>query len=212
MGMQVLSRVCAYAVEEGKLAGNPCKGFKALYVSNRAEMIWNDSDIARIKQFCPPEIAHAIDLAAATGLRKGDLLRLSCSHIGDDAIAITTGKSKHRKEAIIPLYDGLRDVLARIPKRATTVLTNSKGLPWTEDGFGTMFNYAKTHAGIGDLHFHDLRGTAATRFYVAGLPERVTAEIMGWAEDSVAKIIRKYVDRTAATRAIIRQLNDQKVN
>jgi integrase len=61
-----------------------------------------------------------------------------------------------------------------------------------------------------NLHFHDLRGTAATRFYVAGLSERVIAEIMSWEEEHVAKIIRRYVDRTAATRAIIRQLNERR--
>jgi integrase len=213
MGMQVLSRVCAYAVEQGRLAGNPCEGIKTLYTSDRAELIWRDADIARIKPHCTVEIAHGIDLAAATGLRRGDLLRLAWWHVHDDAIVITTGKSKHRREAIIPLYDGLRDVVARIPKRSTTILTNSKGQPWSKDGFGGMFNNAKVAAGIGpELHFHDLRGTAATRFYVAGLSERVIAEIMGWEEESVAKIIRKYVDRTAATRAIIRQLNDQKAN
>src|SRR4051794_12472626 len=53
------------------------------------------------------------------------------------------------------------------------------------------------------LHFHDLRGTAATRFYTAGLSERAIAEIMGWEEEHVAKIIRRYVGRAAAaTRAI----------
>jgi integrase len=154
------------------------------------------------RQFCTPEIAHGIDLAAATGLRRGDLLRLSWSHIRGDAVVTTTGKSKHRREAIIPLYGGLREVLARIPKRSPTVLTNSHGRPWTDDGFGGMFNTAKLAAGISDLHFHDLRGTAATRFYVAGLSERVIAEIMGWEEESVGKIIRKYVDRTAATKAV----------
>ena len=207
MGIQVLSRVCSYAVEQGKLAGNPCEGIKALYSSDRAEIIWTDSDIARIKQAASPEVGHAIDLAAATGLRRGDLLRLSWSHVEPDAIVVSTGKSKHRRQALIPLYDGLRDVLARIPKRSPTVLTNSKGRPWTGDGFGTMFSSAKLSAGIGDLHFHDLRGTAATRFYVAGLSERVIAEILGWSEANVAAIIRKYVDRTAATRAVIAQLN-----
>jgi integrase len=63
-----------------------------------------------------------------------------------------------------------------------------------------------------DLHFHDLRGTAATRFYTAGLSERVIAEIMGWEEAYVARIIRRYVDRSAATRAIIRQLTDRERN
>jgi integrase len=58
-----------------------------------------------------------------------------------------------------------------------------------------------------DLHFHDLRGTAATRLYIADLPVRVIAEIMGWEEDHVQRIIRRYVGRSAATKAIIRQLN-----
>jgi hypothetical protein len=40
MGMQVLSRVCGYAVEQGKLAVNPCEGIKALYSTDRAAVIW----------------------------------------------------------------------------------------------------------------------------------------------------------------------------
>jgi integrase len=208
VALQVLSRVCSYAVDPlGKLAGNPCAGIKTLYSSDRSEIIWTEADIAHIKRHCTPEVAHAIDLAATTGLRRGDLLRLSWSHVGADAIVITTSKSRHRQQAFIPIYDGLRDVLARIPKRSPIVLTNSKGRPWTDDGFGRMFNAAKIAGAITDLHFHDLRGTAATRFYSANLSERVIAEIMGWTEDGVAKIIRKYVDRSAATKAIIRQLS-----
>lgn len=114
-----------------------------------------------------------------------------------------------RGEAIVPLYGGLRQLLAGIPKRATTILTNSRGRPWTTDGFGSTFNKAKRGACLIDrnLRFHDLRGTAATRFYVAGLSERVIAEIMGWEEEHVARIIRRYVGRTAATMAIIHQLD-----
>jgi integrase len=195
----------------GKLTVNPCEGIKALYSSDRSEIIWTDADLARIKPHCTPEIADATDLAAGTGLRRGDLLRLSWSHVGADAIVIATSKSNHRREAIVPLYDDLREVLARIPKRATTVLTNSEGRPWSNGAFGNRFNRAKLAAGIGsELHFHDLRGTAATRFYVAGLSERVIAEIMGWSEDNVANIIRKYVDRSAATKAVIRQLNTRR--
>jgi integrase len=83
------------------------------------------------------------------------------------------------------------------------------GRPWkTGDGLGAGFVRARKRAGIGDeLHFHDLRGTAATRFYVAGLDKRVIAEILGWTEGSVDNIIRKYVDRTAATKAVIRLLD-----
>jgi hypothetical protein len=110
--LQVLSRVCAHAVDPlGKLNVNPCEGIKALYTVDRSDKIWTEADIARIKQVCIPEIVHVIDLAAATGLRWG------WSHVHDDAIAITTAKSRHRREAVIPLYDGLREILARIPKQ-----------------------------------------------------------------------------------------------
>src|SRR5262249_9049604 len=93
-GMQVLSRVLSFAVDPlGKLAGNPCEGIKQLYGGNRSEIIWTDADIAQLKKICSPEIAHAVDLAAHTGLRLGDLLRLSWSHVGEDAIIIATGKA-----------------------------------------------------------------------------------------------------------------------
>jgi hypothetical protein len=48
-------------------------------------------------------------------------------------VVYTTGKSKHRRTAIIPLYDDLRAVLARIPKRSTTVLGNIRRRPWTSN-------------------------------------------------------------------------------
>jgi integrase len=125
------------------------------------------------------------------------------------AIVLTTGKSRHRREVIIPLYADLRTLLKRIPKRATTILSNSRGRPWTADGFGSSFNKAKIDAGMAerDLHFNDLRGTAATKFYIAGLPIRVIAEVMGWEEDHVEKIIRRYVGRTAAVKAMIATLD-----
>jgi DNA-directed RNA polymerase specialized sigma24 family protein len=53
-----------------------------------------------------------------------------------------------------------------------------------------------------------LRGTACTKFYIAGLSVRVIAEVMGWEEETVEKIIRRYVGRQAATKALIAQLNE----
>jgi integrase len=207
--LQVLSRAVAHAVDPlGKVGGNPCEGIKHLYTNDRSEIIWTDSDIAHIKQTGSAEIADAIDLASHTGLRLGDLIRVAWSHVEEDAIVLTTGKSRHRREAIIPLYGALRDVLARIPKRATTILTNSRRRPWTADGFGSSFNKAKIDAGMTerDLHFNDLRGTAATKFYIAGFTMREIAETLAWEEESVEKIIRRYVGRSAAIKARIRKL------
>jgi integrase len=205
LAVAVLSRVLSHGVELGALASNACGGIKHAYTSNRSEIIWTDADIAQLKQTCSPEIAWVVDLAAYTGLRCGDLLRLCWMNVHEDEITIATGKSRGRQVAVIPLYDDLREVLARIPRRSPVILTNSLGRPW--QSFAARFVAAKKAAGITNLHFHDLRGTAATRFYLAGLSTRVIAEILGWSEDSVERIIRRYVARGAATRAAILQLN-----
>ncbi|WP_247808522.1 tyrosine-type recombinase/integrase [Bradyrhizobium sp. 184] len=208
----MLSRVCSHGVDpEGVLTSNPCIGIKHLYKGDRSDIIWLDTDIKQIKEHTSWEVGFAVDLAAHTGLRMGDLLRLSWSHIGENEITLSTSKGKkQRLVAIIPLYDGLRTLLDAIPKRSTTVLTNTRGRPWTTNGFGTSFDDAKIAAKLKevDLHFHDLRGTAATKFYIAGIPIRSIAEIMAWDEDSVEKIIRRYVNRTALTKALIEQMND----
>lgn len=211
--MQVLSRVLSFAVEEGELTSNPCKGFKPLYSSDRSEIIWTDADIARVKSVASTEFGWAVDLAAYSGLRIGDLVRLSWSHIGEDMIELPTGKSRGRKSAIIPLYDDLRAVLERIKRRSPVVLTNERDhAPWTRGGLGGTCRTARIDAKMADrdLHFHDLRGTAATKFYLAGLTIREIAEIMAWEEEQVERIIRRYVSRTAATKALIQRLSKSK--
>lgn len=212
-GMQVLSRILSHGVDPmGVLSSNPAEGIKHLYSSDRSEIIWTDADIEQVKAGVSDEVKWVIDLAAHTGLRVGDLLRLSWSHVGADAIVVTTGKSKHKREAMIPRYDALNEILDRIPKRSPVILTSTKKQPWKQDGFNTMFWRAKEKANMldRDLHFHDLRGTAATKFYIAGLSVRVIAEIMAWEEATVEKIIRRYVGRRAATLEAIRMINHAK--
>ena len=110
-------------------ADSHCVGIKLMYKSDRSEIIWTDGDIVTIKKTSSAEIGWAVDLAAHTGLRLGDLLRLPWSCVGSDAIVIATGKSGHRREAIVPLYDALKAVLASIPRRSPIILTNTRSRP-----------------------------------------------------------------------------------
>jgi integrase len=203
---QVLSRVLSYCVEQGEIATNPCEGIKSVYDVDRSEIIWTDDDIAQLRTGASAEVMHAVELAAQCGLRTADLFKLAWSHIGEDAIVIRTSKSRFKREAVIPLHDELRAVLKRIPARSTIVLTNSDGHPWK--GFSSSFGTAMKRAKMDerDLHFHDLRGTAATKFYLGGISIRTIAEIMGWSEEEVEKIIRRYVSRKAAVQESIRLL------
>jgi len=57
-----------------------------------------------------------------------------------------------------------------------------------------------------NLHFHDLRGTAATNFYRAGLTTREIAEIMAWSEELVERLIDRYVKRDVKLADRIRRM------
>jgi DNA-binding transcriptional regulator LsrR (DeoR family) len=50
------------------------------------------------------------------------------------------------------------------------------------------------------LHFYDLRGTAATNFFRAGLTTREIAQVMAWSEDKVDRLIDRYVKRDEILR------------
>jgi integrase len=207
--MQVLSRVLSFGIEKDKLKSNPCEGIKSLYRNDRSETIWTEADLAAIKAVSRTSVWQGINLAAHTGLRAQDLRRLSWSHIGSDAILIPTSKSLGRKEAFVPLYDDLIAVLDGIPKRSTAVLTGDSGQPLKDGPNGSCFRKAFKLAfpESRDLHFHDLRGTAATRFHAAGLSNREIGEILAWEETQVDKIIRRYVGHSARAAEMIRKLN-----
>ena len=99
---------------------------------------------------------------------------------------------------------------ARIPRRSPVILANSRRRPWAQGSLGDRIVEAKKQAWPDGtrIHFHDLRGTAAAKFYTVGFSEREIAEIMGWEEESVARIIRRYVGRNAAIKELIRKLDE----
>ena len=73
-----------------------------------------------------------------------------------------------------------------------------------------MFRRAKTDAGITGLRFHDLRGTAATRLFLAGSPKRDIATIMGWAEPAVGALLTKYVSGDAVALDLLSRMNQKR--
>lgn len=207
MGIQVLSRLLSFAQSKGLLLNNICAGIEGIYSADRSGLIWTADDLAELAKHASPEIMQAARLGALTGLRQADLLRLSWSHIKANSIEIATGKSKRRKTTLIPMYGELRAYLDTLPKKATTVLVTTRGRPW-RTGFGSSWGDASKAAGIAELHFHDLRGTAATRFYRGGLSIREIAEIMTWSEDYVEALIDRYVKKDELLLDRIRRLDE----
>lgn len=208
MGLQVLSRLLTFAMEEGKLQGNAVMGVSRLYQGDRSGIIWLQEDFDALAAVASAEVMRVVRLAALTGLRKSDLLRLSWTHIKANSIEIPTGKSKQRKTTLIPIYSELRTFLGDIPRApaSTLVLMNTRGKPW-RGGFGSSLNDALKAAGI-DKHLHDTRGTAATRMYVGGLTTREIALMFTWSEEYVDQLLDTYVRKEELLLDRIRRLDE----
>lgn len=216
--MQVLSRVLSLGVDRGMLAINAAAGVTQLYSSDRADQIWTPAEIAAyVAKAASPQHAHIVPLACLTGLRRTDLTKLCWSHVGDVAIIMPTGKSRGRKNQVIPLLPETKALLEQIradqvarhellskrkpgrdyrppPPEPTTVLTNTRGLAWSASGLEGAVIDTKTAAGI-DKHLHDARGSFATRLRKAGLKASEIADILGWEEERVERLLKTYVDQ-----------------
>jgi integrase len=206
--MQAVSRLFGWARSKAYTQAEPTKNIESLHRSNRSEMIWTDTDLARLFDHCSPSLRHAVELAALTGLRLGDLVRLTWGDVGQESVTVRT--SKRGSRVVIPLLDESKALIERIGRRDVgVVLTNTRGKPWTPDGLKTSFLKAKAAAGIEGLRFHDLRGTAATRFKVFRLSDDRIASIMGWSKESVQALMLRYVSADAVAIDMLREIRER---
>lgn len=226
MAMQVMSRLLSWAEDRGRLVKNHALGISQLYEADRSDIIWAADDFAKFNVSASVEVQEGVELAACTGLRRGDLVSVPWSAVGEHAIVWQTGKSRGKARIVIPLLPETRALLARIKARhaaemasrkpekrkplPATILANSFWQPWTAMGFGSRFNDAKRDSGL-QLHLHDVRGTFATRCMIAGLTDQEIADIVGWNTDDVAAIRIKYVDQARVVVAIGKRISDASV-
>lgn len=186
----VLSAVLSWALDRGKIGVNPCAKVRKLYDGSRAEIVWTDDDEAKFLEKTSPEIQLAYLMAVWTGQRQGDLLRLTWTAY--DGQFIRLKQSKTGMHIAIPAGQPLRDALDVTPRRATQILTNTRGRVWTEDGFRRSWRKAAEKAGIAGKTFNDLRGTAVTRLARAGCTQPQINIFTGHAMSDVRSILEKH--------------------
>lgn len=181
----VLVRVLSFAKDRGLISVNIAERGGRLYRSTRRDRTWSEADVAAFEAAAPPYMRLAIQLALWTGQRKGDLLRLSWRYFDGSNLRFTQSKTKSR--VLVPMGP-LADVL-RSQSGSGAILRNSRGGAWTSDGFNSSWRKCCAKAGITDLTFHDLRGTAITRMALAGCTVPEIAAVTGHSLKDVETIL-----------------------
>lgn len=183
----VLARAISWAHDRGQVTANPCTRGGRLYRGSRAEHVWTRDDEERFLQHAPSHLHLPLMLALWTGQRQGDLLELPWSAYDGETIRLRQNKTGTR--VVIPVGGPLKAMINATVRRSTIMLVTAAGTPWTPDGFRVSWRKACAKAGIADLTFNDLRGTAVTRLALASCTEAEIATLTGHSLRDVRSIL-----------------------
>lgn len=211
-----LSNCLAWARNQGRTSADPMKDWPWIYHPDRSDIVFFAGEIeavcARAAVAGDIEFELALLLAAYSGLRKCDLLRLPKSAIGERTIVRRT--SKRKRVVHIPITPALRQVLdlclALSPPDALTVLTKN-GKAWKSSTLDKCWSQYRAEAlpltpSLKDKRWHDLRGSYATSLHRLGYEDDEVDRVMGWKKGNSEQTRAAYVSgdvvaHTAIARA-----------
>ena len=163
-----------------KIESNPCRGIRMHPEMPR--MRWLDAgQVARLLESCSSRLRPIVQVALLTGLRIGDILRLTWDqiHLEEHIIRVTQGKT--HTPLFMPISRALESTLRSIPRDSDcpyVFQTHRKGLG-RSGWLRTDFEKATQTAGLPGIRFHDLRHTAATHLRRLGRDLQVVQQLLG---------------------------------
>lgn len=158
---------------------NPLDKVKRPRLNNARDRRLDHGDYERLSaallQTRNPYIAPIVDFAIHTAMRRGEILALRWEQINWHNRTAYIADSKTGVPRTIPLLDGALAVLERLRGEAT----RGPIFPVSMEALKQAWERARNRAGLDDLHFHDLRHEAISRFCEMGLTLPEVALISG---------------------------------
>ena len=162
-------------------------------------------------RLAPAHLVLPIAIARWTGLREGDVLALAKTAYQSGFLRLTTAKRGVPIE--IPCPEPLKVAIENAPpNNSIRLCANSRGKPWTEDGFRTSFFrflqslHAKGLVGTG-LTFHGLRTSLAEELRAHKLDDRTIADALAHTSVSSTSTYLKRADRRSSWEQVTKALN-----
>lgn len=196
-----LVKIVSWAVDRGIIKINHLANMKARYSVDRSELSWTQQEIEDFIAIAPPHLQRAIIAASETGLRPGDLIRLGRQHIEQTPrgrrIRIRPRKTaKTGTWAYIPVTERMEKLIDETPRDQLIFIVGAKGQPY-KDAASVGKSAKKIRNKIDtirpELHWYDMRSTAATRLLEAGATLAEIGAAMGWTPKTAAEMIQNYV-------------------
>jgi integrase len=186
-----LNFIFTNAVRNGKAGHNPVQGVKRPPENNERDRVLIREEYDRLIAECPPHIEPVVKLAYLTGMRRGEILRLTWDQVDlrEGFINLPPG-AKNKPGRPVPLEPELVEMFKTMPRGLPGVpVFTRNGKPITGSTIREGFELACRRAGIENFTFHDLRHTYITEKDRNGYSQTV---IMAATGHKTMKMFRRY--------------------
>ena len=127
-----------------------------------------------------PLLKQLVVLAIETGMRRGELLGLRWEHVHFAKRIVHLPLTKNGESRDVPLSRRATDTLTALFKRKQPKA--ELVFPMSGNSVRLAFEHLRVRAKMADLHFHDLRHEAISRFFEKGLNIAEVSTISGHKE------------------------------
>ena len=156
---------------------NPLSKLRLAIPQQRRERKLREGELERLTlsaQRCRNGLVLPVILfALETGMRRGEILCLKWGDVRWEDRSVLLSQTKNGHSRTIPMSTRALAVLESAPK------TDERIFPMSVNALRLTWGRVRGGAGIPDLHFHDLRHEAISRFFELGLSVPEVALISG---------------------------------
>ena len=142
----------------------------------------DDKETKRLVNACPDDLRRLVTAALLTGCRFGELAALVVTDYNADAGSVHVRISKSGKPRHVALNDEgkdfFTDAVAGRPASGS-IFIRDNGSAWAKNSYQRAWETALTASKVGQLAFHELRHTYASRAIMAGVALMVVARQLG---------------------------------
>jgi len=159
---------------------NPLADLRKLKIRNSRNRRLSKDELSRLQEAVSESrnlyLMPLIRFAIATGMRRGEILRLRWSDIDSQKRTLHIPITKNGHARTIPLSAKALDVLAELRNMTGN---SPEVFPMSDNAAKLAWQRLVARAGVPDLHFHDLRHEAISSFFERGLSVPEVALISG---------------------------------
>jgi hypothetical protein len=196
--MSALCRVLSFAKQQRQIKFHPIPTFERLYKSDRADKTWPDDLQQSFMRTARPAMKTAMILVRNTAMRAGAIRKFPWSRYDGTRVQIWSTKNK---KLWIPATRELRAHLDELERKGPLVMVTPTGKAYPRRYFNEHWREDADAVNVGDLNFHDNRGTAATLLCEAGATPQEVAEALCWTVDKAQKMFEVYMARKGVLAA-----------